>query len=101
LSYPKIRTACKEDVIFNLIGRLQSRVNIVFFINKPSEISIKTTPNEGCLGPKFEGFRCRFCTNVVRVSAFSTPKIGVKRIGVIDLAGKPRPPKEPRKSGYE
>ena len=81
--------------------REKSRINIVFFISKSSELLSKSTPNRGYLGSKSEAFRCRFCTDVARVSVFSTPKITIGCVECIGVAGKPRPPKEPRKSGYE
>ena len=54
--------------------REKSRINIGFFISKSSELLSKSTPNRGYLGSKSEAFRCRFCTDVARVSVFSTPK---------------------------
>ena len=81
--------------------REKSRINIGLFISKSSELLSKSTPNRGYLGSKQEAFRCRFCTDVAGVSVFSTPKITVECVECIDVAGKPRLPKEPRKSGYE
>tara|TARA_B100000965_G_scaffold90320_1_gene73456 strand:- start:1823 stop:2272 length:450 start_codon:yes stop_codon:yes gene_type:complete len=81
--------------------REKSRINIGFFITKSSELLSKSTPNRGYLGPKSEAFRCRFRTDIAGVSVFSTPKISVECVECIDVAGKPRLPKEPRKSGYE
>tara|TARA_Y100001970_G_C13768646_1_gene619407 strand:- start:16 stop:297 length:282 start_codon:yes stop_codon:yes gene_type:complete len=91
----------REGVIFKLIEERFLTINIVFFISKSSELLRKSTPNRGYLGSKSEAFRCRFCTGVAEVGVFSTPKIAVECMGIIDVAGKPRLPKEPRKSGYE
>ena len=81
--------------------REKSRINIGLFISKSSELLSKSTPNRGYLGSKSEAFRCRFCSDIAEVSVFSTPKISVKCVECIGVAGKPRLPKEPRKSGYE
>tara|TARA_B100000700_G_scaffold282568_1_gene334210 strand:- start:14 stop:469 length:456 start_codon:yes stop_codon:yes gene_type:complete len=93
----RIKIRCELQVY----RREKSRINIGFFISKSSELLSKSTPNRGYLGSKSEAFRCRFRTDVAGVSVFSTPNISVECVECIDVAGKPRPPKEPRKSGYE
>ena len=101
IEYSKIRSAFIKDRIFKDYQKGVIKNNIRFFISKLLGLLPESTPNRGCLGSKLESFRCKFCTNRVGLGVFSTPIIGVECIEIIDVAGKPRLPKEPRKSGYE